>query len=202
MQISPRPVLQPEGQALNRRRGLAVLGGLLLAAALPASAHAQAPAVVSPEVTHTGTGPTGYTVTFRIADPTATRMRIRGEWFFSGLNDTTTTTSAGRLPSQYQPGDFPIANPNNGAAANWPVADMTKDANGVWSYTTPMPSGTYTYGFYRNCDAAAPNLPGCTEISDPSNPPFNLVGGVNQGAVEPTSQVYVPSDPAFGTKDL
>src|SRR5262249_3832332 len=50
--------------------------------------------------------------------------------------------------------------------------------------------------------SAPPNQPGCTEISDPSNPPFNLVGGVNQGAVEPTSQVYVPSDPAFGTLNL
>ncbi|WP_028067583.1 alpha/beta hydrolase-fold protein [Solirubrobacter soli] len=179
-----------------RRAGL----GALAALAFAAPAHAQN--VVSPEVTHTGTGPTGYTVTFRISDPTATRMRIRGEWFFSSAADTTTTTSAGRLPSQWKVGDFPIANPNNGAAANWPVADMTKGADGVWTYTTPMPSGTYTYGYYRNCDAAAPNLPGCTEISDPSNPPFNTVGGVTTGAVEPTSQVYVPSDPAFGTEDL
>ncbi len=174
---------------------LAGAGLVLAALALTAvPARAQAPAVVSPEVTHTGTAPTGYTVTFRIYDPTATRMRIRGEWFFSGPSDTTPTSSAGRLPSQWQPADFPIANPNNGAAANWPVADMTLDpGTGIWSYTTPMPSGTYTYGFYRNCTSATPNLPGCTEVSDPANPPFNLVGGVNEGAVEPTSQVYVPS---------
>src|SRR5262249_45346158 len=82
------------------------------------------------------------------------------------------------------------------------VADMTKGADGVWTYTTPMPSGTYTYGYYRNCDATAPGLQGCTEISDPKNPPFNTVNGVTSGAVEPTSQVYVPSDPAFGTRDL
>src|SRR3954469_17583045 len=174
----------------------------MLALALAPAAHAQAPTVVSPEVVHTGTAPTGYTVTFRIYDPSATRMRIRGEWFFSGVADTTTTSSAGRLPSQWQFGDFPIANPNAGAAANWPVADMTKDANGVWSYTTPMPSGTFTYGFYKDCNANPPALTGCTEISDPSNPPFNLVGGVNSGSIEPTSQVYVPSDPAFGTRDL
>ena len=105
---------------LFRRAGL----GALAVLAFAAPAHAQAPTVVSPDVTHTGTGPTGYTVTFRISDPTATRMRIRGEWFFSSAADTTTTTSAGRLPSQWKPGDFPIANPNNGAAANWPVADM------------------------------------------------------------------------------
>ena len=187
-------------QHAGRWAGVAAVVGSL---AFATSAHAQAPAVVSPEVTHTGTAPTGYSVTFRVYDPTATRMRIRGEWFFSGLTDTTTTTSAGRLPSQWKLGDFPIANPNNGAAANWPVADMTLDqATGIWSYTTPMPPGTYTYQFYKNCDAAPPQLSGCTGTFDPSNPPFNTVGGVTSGALEPTSQVYVPSDPAFGTKDL
>ena len=169
--------------------------------AFASSAHAQAP-VVSPEVTHTGTAPTGYTVTFRIADATATRMRLRGEWFFSGVNDTTTTSSAGRTPAQWQVGDFPIANPNAGAAANWQVVDMVKGADNVWTYTTPMPSGTFTYQFYKDCNSTQIQLNGCTGMSDPSNPPFNVVGGVTQGAVEPTSQVYVPQDTAFGTRDL
>jgi hypothetical protein len=62
----------------SRVRLAAVVAGLALAG-VPAAAHAQAPAVVSPEVTHTGTAPTGYAVTFRVYDPTATRMRIRGE---------------------------------------------------------------------------------------------------------------------------
>ena len=62
-----------------RRAGL----GALAVLAFAAPAQAQTPSVVSPEVTHTGTAPTGYTVTFRISDPAATRMRIRGEWFFS-----------------------------------------------------------------------------------------------------------------------
>jgi enterochelin esterase-like enzyme len=70
-------------------------------------------------------------------------------------------------------------------------------ATGIWSFTTPMPSGTYTYGFYINCDAEAPELTGCTELSDPNNPPWNT-----SGSVEPTSQVYVPSDPKFGTDDF
>src|SRR5262249_21989332 len=39
---------------------------------------------------------------------------------------------------------------------------------------------------------------GCTEVSDPTNPPWNDVNGVSTGSVEPTSQVYVPSDPRFG----
>jgi enterochelin esterase-like enzyme len=181
---------------------LKIAAAMFAALMFAPAAQAQTPAVVSPEVTHTGTAPTGYTVTFRVYDPTATRMRIRGEWFFSGLTDTTTTFSAGRLPSQWQLGDFPIANPNAGAAANWPVADMTKGADGVWTYTTPMPSGTYTYQFYRDCNSTAIQLTGCTGTFDPSNPPFNTVGGVTSGALEPTSQVYVPSDPAFGTRDL
>ena len=36
----------------------------------------------------------------------------------------------------------------------------------------------------------------------PSNPPWNQSGSTVQGSTEPDSEVYVPSDPAFGTKDL
>lgn len=191
---------------------VASLGGLvaLVAAATASfvlatpSAFAAAPAVVSPEVVHTGTGPTGYEVTFRFHDgnPATTNVKIRGEWYLSDVAHTTTTTSAGRLPSQYQPGDFPIANPNNGAAPNWPVMPMTQDPNTlVWSLTTPLPPGTWTYGFLLNCtDDTMNSTVGCPtagEISDPGNPPWNT-----SGSVEPTSQVYVPSDPGFGTADL
>ena len=101
---------------------MALLGVLVLLLASSSVASADPPVVVSPEVVHTGTGPTGYTVTFRYYDgnPATTNVKIRGEWYLSDVAHTTTTTSAGRLPSQYLPGDFPIANPNNGAAANWP----------------------------------------------------------------------------------
>ena len=153
---------------------------------------------LKPKIVKTGTGPTGYQVTFRYYDPTATSVRLRGEWFFSNAGGTTTTSSLGLTPSQWAPGDFPIANPNQGAAPNWPVVNMSENQQtGVWSYTTPMPSGTYTYGFYVNCTAAAPALAGCTELSDPSNPPWN-----SSGSVEPDSQIYVPSDPKFGTPDM
>ncbi|HZC53035.1 MAG TPA: alpha/beta hydrolase-fold protein, partial [Mycobacterium sp.] len=174
-----------------------VLAGSAVAAATPATAESR-PQIASPEVIHTGTAPTGYEVTFRFHDPDAASVRIRGEWYFSSPATTTTTTSDGRVPSQWQPGDFPIAYPNQGPAANWPVTDMTLNpSTGVWSYTTPLPSGTFTYGFYVNCAAAAPALTGCTELSDPNNPPWNT-----SGSVEPTSQAYVPSDPKFGTVDL
>ena len=185
---------------------LAALAMLLtpIASYSPVAAQSAAPQIVSPEVVHTGTGPTGYEVTFRYWDgnPATQNVKIRGEWYFSDAAHTTTTSSAGWLPSQWIPGAFPIAFPNRGAAANWPIHPMTQDPETlVWSFTTPMPSGTYTYGFLRNCtNADFGSSAGCstsTQIADPSNPPWNT-----SGAVEPTSQVYVPSDPAFGTVDL
>jgi enterochelin esterase-like enzyme len=195
----------------SRRHRLAVGGLVLFLVAATASfvltpspAFADTPQVISPEVVHTGTEPTGYEVTFRFYDgnPLTQNVKIRGEWYLSDVAHTTTTTSAGRLPSQYQPGDFPIAFPNRGAAANWPVIPMNQDPNTlVWSYTTPLPPGTWTYGFLLNCsDDTTNSTTGCptsTEIADPGNPPWNTTG-----SVEPTSQAYVPSDPAFGTPDL
>src|SRR4051812_5069242 len=183
-------------------RGLrmSVLAGALAVASgvLPAAAQAQAPSVVSPQVVHTGTAPTGYEVTFRVYDPAATRMRIKGEWFFSSVAGSSfdPPTSEGRLPSQWKPGDFPLAAPNT-TDPNWPVADMVKGADGVWTYTTPLPSGWFTYQFYKDCSAAAPALTGCTAIADPVNPPW----GRTSNSTAPNSQVYVPSDPAFGTED-
>src|SRR3954452_2331505 len=68
-------------QMLKGPRVSALVGALAFAAGMvPAAAHAQAPASV-PQVVQTGTAPTGYEVTFRISDPSARRMRIKGEWF-------------------------------------------------------------------------------------------------------------------------
>jgi enterochelin esterase-like enzyme len=177
-----------------RNFAVALCAGAMLA---PAAAQAQTP-VVSPEVRHTGTGPTGYEVTIRVYDPTATRVRVKGEWYFSSASEASgvPAVSPGRQPTQWRPGDFPMPFPN-ALAPNWPVNDLTLDpATGVWSFTTPLPPGTFTYALYRNCNATAPNLTGCVATSDPSNPPWNT-----RGTVEPTSQVYVPSDPAFGGED-
>ena len=107
---------------------LAVLVPLLASSAATA---ADPPTIVSPEVVHTGTGPTGYTVTFRYYDgnPATTNVKIRGEWYLSDVAHTTTTTSAGRLPSQYLPGDFPIANPNQGVAGCTNITSATTSAS-------------------------------------------------------------------------
>src|SRR5512136_1313958 len=160
-------------QPLRYFRVVAILAALAMFLVPIAShsfvaAQSAAPQSVSPEVVHTGTGPTGYEVTFRYYAPTATSVRIKGEWYFSDDAHSstapyggTTGTSAGYLPSQWKPGDFPIASPNQ-TAANWPVNDMTLDpSTGVWSFTTPLPSGVFTYAFYVNCTAPAPGLSGC-----------------------------------------
>src|SRR3954468_23503975 len=120
-----------------------------VAAMVLAPAGARAQAVVSPQVGHTGSAPTGYEVTFRIADAAARRMRIKGEWYFSNAADIAAASAPPnapsnnpdpRSPAQWKVGDFPLGSPNN-AGANWPVDDMVKDANGVWTFTTPLPSG-------------------------------------------------------------
>lgn len=142
-----------------------------------------------PQVVHTGTAPTGYEVTFKVYDPTATRMRIKGEWFFASPS----SSPAVHPPTEWRPGDFPLTSPN-GPNENWPVADMTFDpATGMWSYTTPLPAGTFMYWLYRDCNATPPQLPECTPQSDPANPPWS--------PKLPVSTVYVPLDPAFGTDD-
>src|SRR6185295_15579170 len=103
----------------------------------------------------------------------------------------------------WKPGDFQLQSPNQ-PSENWPVARMVKDeTTGVWSYTVPLPSGWTEYQFFPNCAAAPPSTTGCTAVTDPSNPPVN--GCATAGCTTstyPFSQVYVPSDPAFGTEDL
>jgi enterochelin esterase-like enzyme len=196
--------------ARNRRTAAALLAATALLgtatalAVAPAEASPVAPVTakakpLAPQVKHTGIKPTGYTVTFRYDDPSATRVQIKGEWSFSDAAHTTTASSQGLLPEQWIKGDFPIGWPNS-TAANWPVLDLKKNKAGIWSLTVPLPSGTFTYGFFVNC--ASSSGAGCTETADPANPPWNNAGGVSTGSVEPDSEVYVPSDPKFGTTDF
>jgi enterochelin esterase-like enzyme len=191
-------------------RGVAAIGCALLLIAGGSTAHADrqpgGAARLAPQVTHTGTGPTGYQVTFRYRDPDATRVQIKGEWYFADpyeldaltTDDGSAIETPGTLPAQWSPGDIPLAHPNS-PAANWPVIDMKRGAGGVWSYTTPLPSGTFTYAFYADCDDPAQSS--CTALSDPANPPWNQHGDEVAGTVERTSQVYVPADPEFATAD-
>ena len=69
--------------------------------------------MVSPEIRHTGTAPTGYEVTIRYVDASASSVRIKGEWYFSSAAESSAVppVSPGRLPSQWRPGDFPLSFP-------------------------------------------------------------------------------------------
>ena len=174
-------------------------------------------ATFSPVVSFTGRPPTGYAVTFRYRGPRARLVQVEGDWYFSGPNLTTVEQSEGLPPSEWKPGDFAVdpnqfADVNAGVKLTWPVDNMKRDAaDGVWSYTTPLPSGVFDYEFVVNCthpelttaQLADPNVPasftGCPEIADPRNPPWNDRDGVTHGSSVTYSQVYVPSDPTFRT---
>lgn len=168
-----------------RLASLVVILAMLLASLAPvALAQSSAPTViVSPEVVHTGTAPTGYEVTFRYYDPAATRVRFRGE---IGLR--TTASSTLHPPTLYQPGDF------YGGQYTY---DMVLDAaTGVWSYTTPLPPGTWSYSFIPT------PCTGCqSQIPDPLNQPFNMHGATWDGSYPRWSEVYVPQDAAFSPED-
>jgi len=177
-------------------------GLVMVLAAAPANIAQAAPTAraLRPRVIHTGRRPTGYTVTFHYWAPSATSVEIQGEWSFARATNTPTaswwsTLRRGIRPHAWQPGDFPFA------PDTWPVSRMKKNPRtGVWTFTTPLPSGLFTYGFYVNCPSRTGN--GCTEVSDPANPPWNQTGNTVTGSVEPASEVYVPSDGRFGTQNL
>jgi len=201
----------------RRSQALAVLVvAPLVAVALSASATASGESEqaqraaenrrLAPTIKHTDRGPTGYTVTFRYYAPDAKRVQIKGEWSFErpstlpqlASTPDHTVESQGILPENWQPGDVPIPHPNS-TNPNFPVIDTKKGHDGVWTYTTPLPSGVFTYGFFVDCATA--DQSGCAQVSDPSNPPWNENNGVVNGSVVPNSQVYVPSDPSFGSVD-
>jgi len=177
------------------------LTGTLTAAALvtttSASANPSSSVSLGPTVTRTGQGPTGYEVTFRIKNASATAMRIKGTWSFASTESSSTdpTNASPIAAADWTPGDFPLQSPDQPGEA-WAVASMTKNAKtGIWSYTVPLPSGSFDYQFYADCASAT--LSGCTATTDPANPAWNTTGSA---AV--FSQVYVPSDKKFGTADL
>src|SRR3954447_25333011 len=199
------PAGERRGKMLKVARLSAVLGVLGVAALAPGTAGAQTAPSLPPVVTHTGTAPTGYEVTFRYYSPTATAVSIKGGWSFSSLDRVADDpTNANPISAaNWKPGDFQLQSPNS-PGEGWPVARMTKDdASGVWSYTVPLPSGWMEYQFYPNCAATPPSTTGCTAAVDPANP--SIDGCPTPGCTTstyPFSSVYVPSDPNFGPPDL
>ena len=161
-------------------KGGTLASGCCAAAMLCTTVMAWAsPSIPTPEVVYTGRAPTGYAVTFRYVSPAAKSVEIRGEWYFARPGDLARIAATpahpivegqGLLPAQWRPGDFPLQHPNS-TAGNWPLANMRKGKDGVWTYTVPLPSGAFTYQFFVD------------------------------GATTALSVVFVPSDPAFDTID-
>jgi S-formylglutathione hydrolase FrmB len=113
--------------------------------------------------------PTGYYVTFRYKDPGAARVRIFGEWKFSDKSDASFFTGTNAGPEQWKDG-YTVW-----TTSDWPVADMKLNkANGVWSYTIPLPCGTWNYLFCVGGDTLSDvnDLTGSVFAYDPHNKPF------------------------------
>ncbi|KAI0018717.1 Alpha/Beta hydrolase protein [Xylariomycetidae sp. FL0641] len=169
-------------------RNLALLGGL---AALQASA--------SVVVRKTGRAPTGYEVDFRYVNATAQRVLIGGGIY--PLTDqwhSTLGSSPGYDPHDYRPGDFYVSSTDIDEDYVWPYEmfradDDDEGEGGVWTYTTPLPSGIYSFAYLvdcayvLNCSIDTGQL-----VLDPDLPPFENVKG-DQVA----SSFQVPFDARF-----
>ncbi len=212
-----------EIQRRSRRRGLlaTAIGACLLVpviavtAASPATANPGASGAapgnasrLGPDLRHTGKAPGGYEVTFRYYAPHAARVQIKGEWYFEDPGALPSLASTpghpvqtpGILPSHWKPGDVPMQSPNS-TAPNFPVTDMRQIGDsGVWTYTTPLPSGVFSYGFFVNCKTS--DQSGCSEVPDPANPAWTVRQGAKAASPTNSSQVYVPSDSRFGSINL
>ena len=117
----------------------------------PVLAQASAPTIVSPEVGE------GGVVTFRYYAPDATKVQLYIE---AGRNDLGAMC--------YGP-------------AGWPMYDMTKDTEGVWSYTLTLEPNLYNYHFTVTGADGEP-----VNVFDPNNPTWDPAG-IN-------SQAWVPGE--------
>jgi enterochelin esterase-like enzyme len=134
--------------------------------------------------------PTGYYVTFRYNDTAATRVRIYGEWLFTDLAHGSMNSGLDALPADWKDGYF-VYN-----VGSWPTADMSKTANGVWSYTIPLPAGRWSYRFLIGGEPApSTSTEATTQNCDPSNPTtINIDGGAQITGENALSSIYVPID--------
>ncbi|MBD8608757.1 Ig-like domain repeat protein [Aeromicrobium sp. CFBP 8757] len=185
-----------DSQITRRRRatGVTFAAAVSVVVGLLGAAPASAVEAVGPTVTYTGDGPTGYSATFRYDAPDdVTSVQVYGEWLFSKPSSIVSQTTADlRTGKDWQPGDV-LAGYSNA----WRTIEMTKDTDGIWTYTTPLPSGTFSYSFTHGC--TTPNASGCTKYPDPENLPLSAdLPGATQQTL---SQVYVPQSSKFPTYD-
>lgn len=136
--------------------------------------------------------PTGYYVTFRFKNPEAKRVRIYGEWLFSDPADATMVTSTNAMPTEWKDGYILYTD------GKWPASEMTRDNRGVWSYTIPLPCGTYNYRFYVDGKdgSAVDDFTDATMAWDPARrpmqAPYNDIAELSKE--DYLSSVYVPWD--------
>lgn len=134
--------------------------------------------------------PTGYYVTFRYKDPDASRVRIYGEWAFSDIAHASYVTSLNAAPEEWQDG-YTVWK-----TGNWPTCDMIKnEETGVWSYTIPLPTGTWCYRYYVGGEegAALDDFTGAAMAADPANGNY-LADPAEAGGEQLLTAVYVPYD--------
>ena len=190
------------GRRAESSTGGIVAGGCCALAILCAPAVARgSESIRPPRVVHTGRAPTGYTVTFRYESATAKSVQIRGEWYFARPGDLARIAATpehpivegeGLLPRQWRPGDFPLQHPNS-TAGNWPVANMNKGRDGVWTYTLPLPSGTFTYQFLADGSGTPPG-----EVFVPSDPTFDTIDYGWQGPANRKGRLALVTYPSRG----
>ena len=137
-------------------------------------------ALTESTVIHSDDSVTGYFVTFRYMDDTASKVEIKGEWNFTDMEHATMYTTANYTPEEWHDGLFV-----NGP---WPTSEMTKNVNGIWEYTIPLPSGAYSYVFLADGE----------KTLDP-----NAVKYADGWALDDLmmSQVYIPFEPKYQSDD-
>lgn len=141
------------------------------------------------QILKTSQPPAGYEVTFTYFNASATNVTIgAGLTTFTDQYRTNADGSANWDPHGYQPGWFR----GIGQYPDTPY-HMVSDGAGNWTYTAPLPSGTYQYAFLVDCpEGGTCNIDNGKYVIDPENPPFENVKGD-----QVQSRFQVPFDPRF-----
>jgi enterochelin esterase-like enzyme len=138
--------------------------------------------------------PTGFYVTFRYKAPDADSVRIYGEWAFTDMAYASVASSA-EDPSPENWKDGYVC----WTTGSWPTADMILDTNtGIWSYTIPLPHGTYNYRF--SVGGTAPDYFDAKTDYDPANTLYK--SHEPAGGEEFLTSVYVPWHPVKQAKTV
>lgn len=139
------------------------------------------------------TSPTGYYVTFRYKAPDAKRVRIYGEWGFSDIYHNSFVSSENKAPEEWSDGD------KEWTTNGWPTADMElNEETGVWSYTIPLPTGTFNYRFVLGgtADQEVADTEGTVMVADPVSTNYlaEIEDPTNLEKEPALTSVYVPWD--------